>query len=104
MPAISKSPPLAGSFNHPAFITLHWEFFTYTVFYMNMVPVTARLAFLTSLMLQAACVSQDPQPSVQSICPTGTTYSCAVYGGQAQRCACVGRDALREIMDPVNDY
>jgi len=71
---------------------------------MNMVTTTARLAILTAFMLQGACTSQNPQPSARSVCPTGTTYSCTVYGGQAQRCACVGRDGLKEIMDPVNDY
>jgi len=74
------------------------------VFYMNMVQATTKLALIAVLSLLAACVSQNPQQSAQSICPTGTTYSCTVYGGQAQRCACLGRDGLREIMDPVNDY
>lgn len=84
------------------------EFFSYTLFYMNMrlniLPATILLA---SLLLGACATNQDTMPSdnrAKSVCPKGTTYSCTLYNGQRQKCICAEREDLRAILNPVNDY
>ena len=48
----------------------------------------------------SGCVSQGDTVA-SSVCPVGTTYSCTSYVGKTRQCACVSRDELREILDPV---
>lgn len=84
------------------------EFFSYTLFYMNMrINIRPATILSASLLIGSCATSEDPMQvnaRAKSVCPKGTTYSCTVYGGQTQKCICAEREELRRILNPVNDY